>query len=408
MANLKGFTAPAVGNMINHFTRHDGDADQERYKYNNIKIDPAKTYLNYALFETRDPIGMIDEKIARVDTKPGKKTNVMSSWVVTLPKGDKLKGREREFFEVVYDHLNEIVGHENVIGAWVHMDETQPHMHFAFTPCIETVVTTNDKTKPLLWTKADEKKDPSHKAGEIKRDKKGTKRYERVAVIGEDGKPVTKTTFSQAKMFDRRAMKKFHPDLSKSLADHFGFDVGVELDDPGEKALSRLNQEDYSAAKRTKQRLKSETDKMVGELDDLNRKKNDLINQIEDESKRLECLRRERDAIAGRVGILESVSSKCHAVDAAEIGKKGSIFDSISDHCAQIVGKLIRSIPDDAKRLIADFMKAAAISLPGIRLVHDRAESYESFSTNTGVKSDCDHQVQKEKTIRKAHSLPKI
>ena len=70
-----------------------------------------------------------------------KNVNVMISWVVTLPKemNDKSDDEKRKFFERTYEFLKERYGVENVISAYVHMDETQPHMHFAFTPVMYDV-----------------------------------------------------------------------------------------------------------------------------------------------------------------------------------------------------------------------------------------------------------------------------
>ena len=106
MANLQGYTQGAVGHMLNHYSRHDGDPHQEHYRYGNQKIDPSRTHLNYALYERPDPREFISRKVEEADTKPNKTTNVISDWVVTLPKNPRLKGREREFFEQAY----EIVG----------------------------------------------------------------------------------------------------------------------------------------------------------------------------------------------------------------------------------------------------------------------------------------------------------
>ena len=121
MANLQGYTSGAVGNMLNHYTRHDGDPNQEKYTYNNQKIDKSRTHLNYALFEREDPQAFIRQKIAEADTKPTKNTNVISDWIVTLPKNEQLAGREREFFEEAYKFLVEKVGGEDVVlGCYAH------------------------------------------------------------------------------------------------------------------------------------------------------------------------------------------------------------------------------------------------------------------------------------------------
>ena len=122
-------------------------------------------------------MGFINRKINEADTKPNKTTNVISDWIVTLPQNDKLQGREREFFEQVNEFLTNKVGADNVVGSWVHNDETSPHLHFCFVPSCEQTKMTNDKSQPLRWTAADEKRDATHKAGEVKRDSKGTVRY---------------------------------------------------------------------------------------------------------------------------------------------------------------------------------------------------------------------------------------
>ena len=235
--------------MLNHYTRHAGDPEQTRYRYANQDIDPARTHLNYAIFARDDPAAFVQSKIDEVDVKPkggDKATNVISDWVITLPKNPALKGREREFFQTAYDHMLKTVPEELVVGAWVHMDENQPHMHFCFCPKVKTAVMTNDKSRPLLDAQ-----------GRVKRDKKGTPRYERVQVRDSDGKPVYRSSFGQTKVYTRARMKKFHPDLEKAMEGHFGFKVGIELEDKGEKLLSDLKQPDYIKAKETMSRQQS-------------------------------------------------------------------------------------------------------------------------------------------------------
>lgn len=60
------------------------------------------------------------------------------SWLVTLPQNlnDKDLQEKRKFFEKSYEFLKARYGAENVISAYVHMDEAQPHMHFAWTPVL--------------------------------------------------------------------------------------------------------------------------------------------------------------------------------------------------------------------------------------------------------------------------------
>lgn len=43
MANLAGFGSNAFGAIINHFTRHQDDPEQTKWKYKNQEIDPQRT-----------------------------------------------------------------------------------------------------------------------------------------------------------------------------------------------------------------------------------------------------------------------------------------------------------------------------------------------------------------------------
>lgn len=258
MANLQGFSKSGYDAMINHYTRHQGDPDQEKYIYRlkdrdaegKSRIKPERTFLNYAIFERRDPKQFVADAIESVTVpiKTGKKaTNVMSDWVITLPKNERLEGREREFFEQSYEFMKTKVPEDLILGGWVHMDEASPHMHFAFVPLVTTQAMTNDKSRPLRDGQ-----------GKILRDKKGTIRYERVPKLDAEGNPILRRSFGQSKIFDRRAMENFHPQLEKALSNHFGFKVGIELEDEGEKLLSSLNQPEYIKAKQALEKQQQE------------------------------------------------------------------------------------------------------------------------------------------------------
>lgn len=236
--HLQGFTVDQIGPIINHVTRHGADPDQSRYAYANESIDASRTAENYAIAAAPDPAAFIASRVESVDRKPRKTSNLLSSIVVTLPKNDLLEGREREFFEAVAGLLSERVGLENVIGGYVHLDESQPHMHFLFTPVVRTPVTENDKSRPLL-----------DKDGEQRRDRRGVPLWERRQKLDERGRPVFKTAFAQSKMFTREGLEALHPDMERGLRERFGFRAGIRLEDGGERQLSRLDQNEYKAAR---------------------------------------------------------------------------------------------------------------------------------------------------------------
>lgn len=208
----------------------------------------------------------------------GAKTKPLADWVITKPEG--YHGDTREFFRAVYGFMAEKVGEDRIVCAYVHLDEpgAEPHMHFAFVPVVETAVMTNDKSQPLRWTKKDEEKNAAHKAGEEKRDSKGTVRYKRVPLLGEDGKPVVRRTATSSKLFTKADMAEIHPEIEKHLCAVLGVErVGMQLDEKdreqkAKKTLSKLDHEEYVAVTREIERAGRE----VAEL-----------------SERSECLRQE-------------------------------------------------------------------------------------------------------------------
>lgn len=360
MANLQGYGTNSVGNMLNHYTRHAGDPEQTKYRYANQDIDQTRTHLNYAIFARDDPAAFVQSKIDEADVKPkggDKSTNVISDWVITLPKNPALIGREREFFQTAYDHMLKTVPEKLIVGAWVHMDENQPHMHFCFCPMVHTAVMTNDKSRPLLDAQ-----------GQVKRDKKGTPRYERVQVRDAAGKPVYRSSFGQTKVYTRARMKKFHPDLEKAMEGHFGFKVGIELEDKGEKLLSDLKQPDYIKAKETMSRQQSriraleakevETRGKLGELDDLrNEIEQKILNlaaakaECEAVSQRLESLRQREREIAGDVAELRPIAAEIGRWEAADRAGKRAILDSIADGCSALRERIQGRVERLGKRI---------------------------------------------------------
>lgn len=138
MANRQKYTRAAIGHMCKHYER-GLDSKGELVKYHNQDIHTELSHLNYNLAEHDQPLPQLEfiqKRISALRCLNRKNVNVMISWVVTLPKemNDKSDEEKRKFFERTYEFLKKRYGVENVISAYVHLDETQPHMHFAFTP----------------------------------------------------------------------------------------------------------------------------------------------------------------------------------------------------------------------------------------------------------------------------------
>lgn len=136
MAHVDKFTRSAVGHLTKHYERAK-DENGEYIRFGNQSIDTSKTYLNYNLAPSCDQVEKLKNRLSEVHASKREDLNVLCDWVVTLPKWDDIPEQyEREFFERSYEFLKKRYGEENVISAYVHKDETTPHMHFSFVPVI--------------------------------------------------------------------------------------------------------------------------------------------------------------------------------------------------------------------------------------------------------------------------------
>lgn len=138
MANRQKYTRAAIGHLCAHYAR-EKDKDDNYIKFGNQDIDVTRTHLNYNLAEEDQKMkqqDFINKRIKDLTCMNRKDVNVMITWVVTLPQEMNGKSDEEKerFFRKSYNFLKNRYGAENVISAYVHMDEGQPHMHFAFTP----------------------------------------------------------------------------------------------------------------------------------------------------------------------------------------------------------------------------------------------------------------------------------
>lgn len=132
MAHVAKYTKAAVGHMLNHYARREEKSDYR----SNESIDPDKTDLNYNLAFDLQPMKQLDfmhKRLSEVKVQNRKDINVLCDWIVTVPK-DLPEEEHRLFFEETYKFLVNRYGSANTVSAWVHMDETTPHMHFAFIP----------------------------------------------------------------------------------------------------------------------------------------------------------------------------------------------------------------------------------------------------------------------------------
>lgn len=209
MARIEKYTLGAMGNMLAHYDRSKASSTS--------KINPDYTYLNYNMASSDQPLSQLNfihKRLSEIKVLKRADVNIFCTWLVTAPR--ELKSDEYNlFFQESYDFLCNRYGKENVISAYVHMDETQPHVHFAFIPV------TIDKKKNI----------PKLSAKEV----------------------VTRTE-----------LKSFHKDLSEYMKKVFKRDIGIlnGNTDGGNLTISELRQRSENALLLDKTILKEKADEL--------------------------------------------------------------------------------------------------------------------------------------------------
>lgn len=120
-----------LGHMLGHYDRSKEGLGEN--------IDPDRTAQNYNLAVEDQPLKQLDfvhKRLSEVRCLKRKDVNVLCDWVITMPK-DLAEEYREPFFKAAYAFFANKYGHKNVVSAYVHMDEAQPHMHFAFVPVVK-------------------------------------------------------------------------------------------------------------------------------------------------------------------------------------------------------------------------------------------------------------------------------
>lgn len=324
MAHIAKYKASAVGKLCAHYNRWQGIDNPNVSREN---IDKSRTHLNYTLGvyekdgkrfigKVRGSAswatvkGRIDAVNARAKAE-GKRTTrkdavVMADMVVTLPPNVPPEDAYK-FFWNSYQYIADRVGRGNLMGGYVHMDETTPHMHVPFTPIL-------------------------------------------------DGR------FNYKKMCDRKFYQTFHKGLGDRLEQKMGYRPEVELSEetraqrvytsrtkdidkvrgavdraivePAEEEAARIVADAQARADALVRDAETRRDELVAQVADGERRLSDVRMQVDEEIDRLECLRQRVDGVARDVAELEPIAAEVRGWEAAGKAERGAILDSIAARCA--------------------------------------------------------------------------
>jgi hypothetical protein len=331
VAHIAKYKASAVGKLCAHYNRWQGIDNPNVSREN---IDKSRTHLNYTLGvyekdgkrfigKVRGSAswatvkGRIDAVNARAKAEGKRATRkdavVMADMVVTLPPNVPPEDAYK-FFWNSYQYIADRVGRGNLMGGYVHMDETTPHMHVPFTPIL-------------------------------------------------DGR------FNYKKMCDRKFYQTFHKGLGDRLEQKMGYRPEVELSEetraqrvytsrtkdidkvrgavdraivePAQQEADRIvaaAKEEAAAllqdAEAQKADLVAQIADKEGDLAELDNQLEDVKLDIEDEQDRLECLRQRAGGVARDVAELEPIAADVRRFEGAGRAERGAILDSIAARCA--------------------------------------------------------------------------
>lgn len=337
MAHIAKYKASAVGKLCAHYNRWQGIDNPNVSREN---IDKSRTHLNYTLGvyekdgkrfigKVRGSAswatvkGRIDAVNARAKAEGKRATRkdavVMADMVVTLPPNVPPEDAYK-FFWNSYQYIADRVGRGNLMGGYVHMDETTPHMHVPFTPIL-------------------------------------------------DGR------FNYKKMCDRKFYQTFHKGLGDRLEQKMGYRPEVELSEetraqrvytsrtkdidkvrcavdkavvePAKDEAARIvaaAREEAAAllndAEARKAELVTEIADKEGDLAELDSQLEDVKLDIEDEQDRLECLRQRADGVARDIGELQPIAAEVRGWEAAGKAERGAILDRIAAQCDGLASRI--------------------------------------------------------------------
>ncbi len=223
MAHMQKFKGSSATHIIGHCEREKGKEGYLKYR-NGSYIDESRSHLNRSYPTHVDGRRRLRERLDQVAPKRRKDAVTMIDWVVTLPESLSEAGEkaQMDFFRVSAAFLNKRYGEQNLVGAYLHFDETTPHLHYCFVP----VVTDPDGTERLC----------------------------------------------AKQLMSKKELNRFHKELDKTLEDYFDMPglalTGITKSQGGNKSVSELKKvsKQVDVLKNVKNRLEGQIEALRGQL----------------------------------------------------------------------------------------------------------------------------------------------
>ena len=315
------FSGSSGSRIIGHCER-EKDKSGEYLKYQtNSNIDITRTHLNVSLVpDDEDAHERFNKRKEEIGIKR-KDQVTMVDWVITLPQellaldyDDQIK-----FFKSCRDFIADRYGKENLIGCFMHFDETTPHAHIPFTPVKDNkfqaknilnrkdlntfhedlvVHLQNDKSLSFIGIRKEFILNGVTKTNK-KTDELKAEKSKELEGLWEEKNALEKAIEPQKAEFE--AFKEF-----KAVEKTINADLSIELPKPsggytGTKRIFKPDEWDYikdmfSRLKTTILSLKEKIKSLTQEIGNLNAKNSDLIKTNKHYDELLRTVSEERDS----------------------------------------------------------------------------------------------------------------
>lgn len=373
MPNLKTYSLSQICGLFDEAIRTIPGYDKYDPTYEpKALINYDKTKDNYALYinpcmlhkkgernKSQKIINLIQEKTG----KTPRKDCVACSLIVTLPSS--YEGDPRTFFEASVNTLCTICGikKEDILYACVHMDESQPHLHFAFLPMAyvrdyDTKLEEYNRQRDVA--KANGTKVPARPTilkGEVNRK------------IGENEKPISTNC--------GRFGKGFLHTLNKNIEDRLreeGIEVKIANGAGSKFDPQRLNHQQREESLKLfeeNEKLKKEIEKAKKEKTQAEAKSSTIKKEMEATTKQLDKIQSElSEAILAKENA-EAKASTCEEKVAKATRELEEMNDALEEKEIELNEKAtqVQSLKDaikDLKEELASLVKEVALFVPNI------------------------------------------
>lgn len=302
--------------QVKSFDAVGRELDRRAHTYAN-DIDGSGRHIGYRCrAEDERPVPLekaVERRMGELKTKRKVRDNQVRAMGFIVSSNDALDEKTaREFLDRSINWFGARYGFENLLAAQIHLDEGTPHAHIWIAPVIHDRETGFDRLCAKELFAPD--KGRKNAAGKWEVTAQGT-------------------------------MSRLQEDFWEQVAKPYGYERPLrhELRAKGYRSLDAykvhvgttraLKSEIETLDRRIAERM-AELDRLDGEIGEKLELRNEVGDEIQRESARLESLRRGTRAVARDVEELRPVAAEIGRWEAAGRAERGTILDSITARCA--------------------------------------------------------------------------